>query len=486
MKVYARRLIPLLVALGIAVCPVPEGLAPYSWYFFAIFTGCITMLITDVFPGAVSGLICVSLAAVLAPWVLCSPEQMATPGFKVHHYAFQWAVSGFSNSVVWMILGAFILARGYAVTGLGRRIALWLVKAMGHHSLSLGYAVMLADLVLAPATPSNTARSGGILFPIIDNLPPLFDSYPNSPSRRRMGTYLMWTSLASCCVSCTLFMTAISSNLLAVEQVFHLTGISIGWGEWFIAAAPAGIVMALLTPLMGFLFCRPEVKTGHEVAEWAHEELGRMGRIRRDEILLTILIVCALLLWVFGGSLIEPAMVGLVVGAIMLLTGIISWNDVLEYKAAWSTFFWFAMLIALASGLDQVGFISWFGERFGHYMQRWSPFNAVLVMTIVFFALHYFFAGATTQVIALLPAFLSAAHYIPGIDMHFLILMLVPTIGIMGILTPYGTGPSPVYFGSGYIESGMGWRLGAIFGGIYLAVWMLIGMPWISWLCGAF
>ncbi|BBG30737.1 anion permease [Zymobacter palmae] len=485
MKVHARRLIPLLVALGIALCPVPEGLASYSWYFFAIFTGCITMLITDAFPGAVSGLICVSLAAVLAPWALFSPEQMAAPGFKVHQQAFQWAVSGFSNSVVWMILGAFILARGYAVTGLGRRIALWLVKTMGHHSLSLGYAVMLADLVLAPATPSNTARSGGILFPIIDNLPPLFDSYPNSPSRRRIGTYLMWTSLASCCVSCTLFMTAISSNLLAVERVTHITGITIGWSEWFIAAAPAGIIMALLTPLMGYVFCRPEVTAGHEVAEWAREELGRMGRIRREEIVLTVLIVGALLLWIFGGRYIEPAMVGLVVGAIMLMTGIISWNDVLEYKAAWSTFFWFAMLIALASGLDQVGFISWFGERFGHCIQSWSPLQAVLLITIVFFVLHYFFAGATTQVIALLPAFLAAAHYIPGIDMHFLILMLVPTIGIMGILTPYGTGPSPVYFGSGYIPSGQGWRLGAIFGGIYLVLWLVIGMPWIGWLCGA-
>ena len=110
MKVHARRLIPLLVALGIAICPVPDGVASYSWYFFAIFTGCITMLMTDAFPGAVSGLICVSLAAVLAPWVLFSPEQIASPGFKVQQQAFQWAVSGFSNSVVWMIFGAFILA----------------------------------------------------------------------------------------------------------------------------------------------------------------------------------------------------------------------------------------------------------------------------------------------------------------------------------------------------------------------------------------
>ena len=67
-------------------------------------------------------------------------------------------------------------ALGYEVSGLGRRIALFLVKFMGKRTLTLGYAIVIIDILLAPFTPSNTARTGGTVFPVIKNLPPLFKS----------------------------------------------------------------------------------------------------------------------------------------------------------------------------------------------------------------------------------------------------------------------------------------------------------------------
>jgi L-tartrate/succinate antiporter len=74
-----------------------------------------------------------------------------------------------------------MFALGYEKTGLGRRIALLLVKAMGRKTLTLGYAVAIADTLLAPFTPSNTARSGGTIYPVIRNLPALYDSKPTHP-----------------------------------------------------------------------------------------------------------------------------------------------------------------------------------------------------------------------------------------------------------------------------------------------------------------
>ncbi len=75
-------------------------------------------------PGGAIGLIGVTLVAVLAPWVLFAPEDLAKPGFKPANAALTWAFSGFSNSTVWLIFGAFMFALGYEKTGLGRRIAL--------------------------------------------------------------------------------------------------------------------------------------------------------------------------------------------------------------------------------------------------------------------------------------------------------------------------------------------------------------------------
>lgn len=474
-----KSLAPLLVALLVALLPSPEGLPPHAWYFFAIFLGVVVGLIFEPLPGAVIGLIGVTLAALLAPWVLYSPEQLAAPGFNAANSAFAWAVSGFNNSVVWLIFGAFMFALGYEKTGLGRRIALWLVKTMGRRTLTLGYAVMIADGILAPFTPSNTARSAGTIYPVLRNLPPLYDSRPSDPSMKRMGSFLMWTAIASTCVTSSLFLTALAPNLLAIALTETATGIRIGWGEWFLAVAPAGLLLLLVVPLLCYWLCPPEVKSGSAVSDWAAGELEALGRLTRNELLLVALVLFALLLWIFAGAIISASLVGLVVICAMLLFGIVSWNDILDNKAAWNTFVWFATLVALAGGLSQVGFVSWFGDLVGARISHFDPLTAMLTLTVIFYLLHYFFASVTAHVTALLPVMLAAASGIPGIDMHMFVLLLLPTLGFMGILTPYGTGPSPVYYGSGFIPGPLWWRLGALFGLLFLAVWLVVGVPWL-------
>ncbi|SJN14674.1 Citrate Succinate antiporter (TC 2.A.47.3.2) [Halomonas citrativorans] len=474
-----KLLAPLVVAIIVALIPTPEGVAPHAWYFFAIFLGCVVGLIFEPLPGAVIGLIGVTLVALLSRWVLFSPEQLATEGFNAANQAFSWAVSGFTNSTVWLIFGAFMFALGYEKTGLGRRISLWLVKAMGKRTLTLGYAVMIADAVLAPFTPSNTARSGGTIYPVIRNLPPLYDSQPNDPSMKRMGSFLMWTAITSTCVTSSLFLTALAPNLLAIALTESATGIHINWGQWFIAVAPAGILLLLLVPLLCYWLCAPEVKAGEEVSNWARDELNKLGALTRNEILLVIMVVTALLLWIFAGDVVSASLVGLVVICCMLLTGIVSWNDILDNRAAWNTFVWFATLVALAGGLSQVGFVNWFGGMVGEQISHFNPVMAMVALTVIFYLLHYLFASVTAHVTALLPVMLAAASGIAGLDMQMFILLLLPTLGFMGIITPYGTGPSPVYYGSGYLPSALYWRLGAIFGLLFLVAWLAIGLPWL-------
>ncbi|MBZ5488438.1 anion permease [Halomonas aquamarina] len=474
-----KLLAPLLVAIVMALIPAPSGLAPHAWYFFAIFMGCVVGLILEPLPGAVIGLLGVTLAALLSRWVLFSPEQLATEGFNAANQAFAWAVSGFTNSTVWLIFGAFMFALGYEKTGLGRRISLWLVTSMGKRTLTLGYAVMIADTILAPFTPSNTARSGGTIYPVIRNLPPLYDSHPNDPSMKRMGSFLMWTAIVSTCVTSSLFLTALAPNLLAIALTESATGIHVNWGQWFMAVAPVGIALLLLVPLLCYWLCAPEVKAGSEISDWAAQELSKLGRLTRHEITLIVMVVVALLLWIFAGDIISASLVGLVVIGGMLLTGMVSWNDILDNRAAWNTFVWFATLVALAGGLSQVGFVSWFGNVVGGQISDFNPLMAMVALTVIFYLLHYLFASVTAHVTALLPVMLAAASGIAGLDMELFILLLLPTLGFMGILTPYGTGPSPVYYGSGYLPSRLWWRLGALFGLLFLVVWLAAGLPWL-------
>jgi L-tartrate/succinate antiporter len=221
-KQTAWKAIPtLLPGIIIALLPAPHGLDVHAWYFFAIFTVVIFGLILEPLPAAAVGFIGVFLVALTG---LAGPK----PADSI-----RWALSGFSNTTVWLIFGAFMFAMGYEKTGLGKRIALNMVKILGKKTLGLGYAITFSDLILAPFTPSNTARSAGTIFPIIRNLPGLYGSAPGETARK-IGSYIMWTAFAATCVTSSMFTTSMAPNLLAVELVKKTVGINITWTEWMV------------------------------------------------------------------------------------------------------------------------------------------------------------------------------------------------------------------------------------------------------------
>jgi L-tartrate/succinate antiporter len=189
-----KAVAPILLGVAIYFIPVPEGLTPKAWAYFALFAAVVLGLILEPIAAAAIGLMGVTAATV---FLLVAPKPAD---------AIKWALSGFQDGTVWLIFVAFMFAMGYEKTGLGRRLALNLVRALGKKTLGLGYAVALSDLVLAPFTPSNTARSGGTLFPVIKNIPPLYGSEPGATARR-MGSYIMWTAFATTCITSSMFLT---------------------------------------------------------------------------------------------------------------------------------------------------------------------------------------------------------------------------------------------------------------------------------------
>jgi L-tartrate/succinate antiporter len=372
-----------------------------------------------------------------------------------------------------------MFALGYEKTGLGKRIALLLVKLLGKRTLGLGYAVTLADLILAPFTPSNTARSGGTIFPVIRNIPGLYGSEPGETSRK-IGSYLMWTALAATCITSSMFLTALAPNLLAVELVKKTAQINISWTQWFIGFLPVGVLLIATMPFIVYKLFPPEIKSGTEVPAWAAQELSKMGRLSRNEVIMGLLVILALAMWIFGGSFIDATLVALVVISLMVITGVVKWDDIVSNKSAWNVLVWFATLVTLAGGLSTVGFITWFAQSAAGAMTGMSAIVVMVLLVALFFVIHYMFASVTAHVTAILPVFLAAGMAIPGLPVNTYALLLCFSLGIMGIITPYATGPSPVYFGSGYVSRKHFWTLGLAFGAIFLVALLVIGVPWLS------
>lgn len=471
-----KAFLPILIGLVIAVLPVPQGLTRNAWFYFALFAAVVMGLILEPLPAAAIGVIGVTLAASLA--LIFTPQQLADPGFDAASASIKWVLGGFSNTTVWLIFGAFTFALGYSQTGLGRRIALYLVKHLGKRTLGLGYAITLADLFLAPVTPSNTARSAGTIFPILRGIPGLYGSQPG-PTARKFGSYIMWTAFASTTLTSSMFVTSMAPNLLAVDLVNQTVGVEISWVQWFMGFFPVGLFLLSLLPFVIYKLYPPEIKVSREVPAWAAQELRKMGRISRNEVIMAVLALFALVLWIFAGNWINPTTVALAVIGLMLIVRIVTWQDILSNKPAWNVLIWFATLVTLADGLNRVGFVSWFANGAAASLTGLSPIFVMVVLVLLFFVIHYLFASVTAHVTAVLPVILAAGAAIPGMPVRIFALLLCFSLGIMGVLTPYATGPAPAYYASGYVSRRDFWTLGLIFGIFFLLALLLFGLPYL-------
>lgn len=479
---FLKGMFTVLLPLVLLCTPAPAGLAAHSWRYFAVFAGVIAGLILETLPGATVGLIGVTLVAVLARFLLFSPEQLAVPGFSAENAGLSWALAGFADHTVWLIFAAFMFALGYEKTGLGKRIALLLVRSMGKRTLTLGYAIVCADVFLAPFTPSSTARSGGTIYPIIANLPPLYDSMPGDSTRRRLGAYVMWIGIASVSVTSSLFLTGLAPNLLAIQLIRKVGGIQLFWVQWFFSFAPVGLLLLSLLPLLTYWLYPPEIKEGKAVCYWADAELKQLGGISKKELILAVLVFMTLALWIVAVRWIDATTVALAAVCLMLVTGVLSEGDIMANKGAWRTFVWFATLIDMADGLNRVGFVKWSAETIAKHLGGFSPLVAMTGLLVAFFLAHYLFASITAHTTALLPVMVAVGAGIPGIPAPQFAMLLCLELGIMGVLTPFGCGSSPIYYGSGYISSAEFWKLGTIFGVIFLLVFLAIDIPWVFFL----
>lgn len=458
-KQQRNGLITVGVGLVLYFLPVPDGLTPKAWHLFAMTAAIILGFILEPLPlGAVAfiGITVITLTKTLTVGAV---------------------LSGFSSGSMWLIVSAFMFARAFMKTGFGRRIAYVILSKIGGSTLTVGYSLTLADLCLAPATPSSMARAGGILYPITRGICTALGSEPHS-NPRRAGAYLMQIVYQAEGIVCAMFMTAMAGNPLIVELARKTAGIEISWSMWFLAALAPGVVAIIFMPLLLYVVYAPELKKTPEVKQLANDEIEKMGPMTRDEKILGGTFILVLILWSTGSTTgINATVVGMLAVCILLLTKILDWADVLNEKGAWDIFIWMGSLVALAGQLSTVGFIPWFSKTVADSLMgiHWLPTLGLLV--IIYMYSHYGFASLTAHISAMYAAFV-AVLIASGAPPYLACLAMAYTANICLSLTHYSGAPGPMYYGSGFMPLTAWWRLGFIFSLFNMAVWVGIGSIW--------
>lgn len=454
-----RSLICLSVPIAILLCPVPSGLTKDAWVIFAFYAASIVGLILRPFP---------------EPVVLMA----AMAGIAIFYGKINLAMGGFANSITWLVFVAFLVGQAFVDTGLGRRIAYVLIRWMGQTSLKLGYVVSATDGILALAIPSNTARTGGLGFPIFHNVSTTLDSHPGE-SAKRIGAYLMvmlyQVSLASSC----LFMTANANNPLVISFSKNIMNFDMSWIQWAMAMVPPGIVVLAVIPWITFKLC-PATLTNIDSNTIAKEGLEKIGPMSSKEKTLCVVFALAVLGWATGSiTKIDTTSVAMGFLVLCLVTGVVKWSSLLKNEAAWSTFIWYGGIISFANGLSQAKFFQWLSKVIQSNID-FSGMSPILVLIGIIFisvAIRYFFASVAAFVSSMIPVFMTfgiAAQVPPAA----LTLMLAASALMGSLTTHYGNGVGPIIFGLGYVEQGTWWKVGHVVAFAGLAIYFVLGLPW--------
>jgi len=454
-----KRAAPFVLALAIWFFPVPAGLTAPAWHLFAVFAAAIASVLIGAFPLLTASMLAVG-AIVLTGTI--KPEQ---------------AYSGFANSSVLLVVIAFIVAQAVVKSGLGRRISLFMVSLFGRSSLGLAYSIVITDALIAPAFPSNTARSG-VLYPLAASLAETAGAKRGDPSRARQGAFLMFAGIASLSLSSALWLTAMAANPLGTE-IARAQGLHIGFGTWLIASSVPTLAAMALLPFVLYKLMKPEVTATPEAPAAARAALKALGPLTRPEWIVTVTFVVMVGLWGSASILdVDATAVAFLGLAVFMVTGVLTSADIAKEGDVLATYIWFALLFTLSTQLNDLGFMGFVGQRLAAAMLGVTPLLAALVLVIAYVLLHYLFVSQTAHLLALFAVFLDVGAKL-GVPLFPLAFLLLFATNFFSAITPQGSSANLLFAASGYLSQRDLYRLGAVTTAVNLAVYLVIGIPWL-------
>lgn len=479
--VTARRvnaLFSMLFMIFLWHTEAPAGITDKAWHIFVTFMATIIAIMLNPMPIGV-----VTIAAL----TFCIVTKLMT---------LDGALSGFSSSTVWLVVTAFFIARSLIKTGLGARIAYYLISKFGRTTIGVSYSLILTELVTAPAIPSASARGGGILYPIVKSLIHEYTKDHKAehakdnatdhkkPQESRIAKFLIMVCFHANVITSAMFLTAMAANPIAVRLAADYR-IDISWADWGLAAIVPGLISLALLPPFLYWLCKPESIDGHGLKHNAQKALSKMGPLSIQERITLTIFVFLVLIWAFeeqlGVSSVTAALVGFI---FLLITNVLTWDDVLSEKSAWDTFIWFSVLITLAGALSSTGVTKWLSHNILNLFENSNKIILIFILLLGFFYAHYFFVSVTVHITVMYSTFLEIFLNmgLPALPSALLLALLsVLSAG----LTHYGIASAPIFFGGNYITTSEWWRVSGIASTFYFVVWIVFGGMWwylLGWL----
>lgn len=288
-------LLAIAALILIILLPKPEGLSIAGQRMLAVLAFAVIVWMTETLDYAVSAVVIAALMAFL----LGTSPSLTNPAVLMGTSAgLGLAFSGFANTALALVASALFLAAAMTAVGLDKRIALLILSRVGTETRHVVIGSILVGFVMAFLVPSTTARVA-CLVPIMLGIISAF----GVNKKGAFAGMLMITTTQTASIWNVGIKTAAAQNMVAIGFIEKTLNHTVTWLEWFIAAAPFGIIMSIVLYFVMTRMMPPEVKEVPGGREAIRESLAELGPMKSSEKKLLTISLTLLAFWATEGVL---------------------------------------------------------------------------------------------------------------------------------------------------------------------------------------
>ena len=436
----------LLVLAAILLMPTPAGLPIAGQRMLAVFGFAVVVWVTEALDYAISA----AVIAALMAFLLGTAPNVANPKALLGTAAgLGTAMGGFSNTALTLVAAALFLSAAMTITGLDRRIALYVLSKVGTRTSHVVIGAIVVATLLAFLVPSATARAAAVI-PIMMGVIVAFGMSKTS----RFAGLIMITTVQAVSIWNVGIKTAAAQNLIAIGFIQKMLNTDVTWINWFIAAAPFSLALSVALYFIMMTMMPPETKELSGGKEAVAKALAALGPMTGAEKRLLAVSLTLLAFWATEGILhpFDSSTTTTIAVALLFLPGI----GVMNWKQAnalipWGTILLFGVGISLGTALLQTQAAQWLANIivvwFG--LNSLGALSILAVMAAFLVVIHLGFASATALASSMIPIVIAVLQKVqtPGISVIGMTLLLQFVVSF-GFILPVNSPQGMVAYGT--------------------------------------
>ena len=206
-------------------------------------------------------------------------------------------LSSYSSSVVFLILGGFIIAYGFQKSNLHYRLALGILSKFGDTKLKVMVSISLLTTILSMLF-SNTATSL-LMLPIVKSI--IDENFRNDKLNSSFTNYLLLTIAYSASIGGMMTPIGTIPNAVLIGFLSENYSLEIDFKKWFVYVSP--IALSIIIVMLTFISLRiKELNQKISIKNITNKYL-KLGRYSKNERVATFIITLTILLWIFKSNI---------------------------------------------------------------------------------------------------------------------------------------------------------------------------------------